>query len=245
MVQDHFSSVAATYAECRPCYPPALATFLASLAPSRLLAWDCGTGSGQAAGILAGAFERVVATDPSDAQLSHAARHPRIEYRKGSDAASGLPGESCDLVSAAQAAHWFDIPAFYAEANRVLKRGGVLAVWGYAPIHVSPSIDPVIASFEHEQMGSYWPKGRELATHQYRDLPFPYDRLDSPPFIMEHEWTCAQLLGYLGTWSAVDRYRAAEHRDPVADIAAVLEPLWGPSTRLVTWPIHLLVGRKP
>lgn len=165
--------------------------------------------------------------------------------RKGDASASGLPGQSCDLVTSAQAAHWFDVPAFYAEVDRVLKPGGILAVWGYAAILVSPSIDPVIARFEHEHVGSYWPEGRDLATNQYRDLPFPYPRLQTPSFIMERQWTCAEFLGYLGTWSAVDRFRAAEHRDPVADVATVLEPLWGPSTRRVAWPIHLLAGRKP
>jgi ubiquinone/menaquinone biosynthesis C-methylase UbiE len=245
MVRDHFSSVAPKYAECRPSYPSALTVYLGTLVPSHQLAWDCGTGSGQAARILAEVFERVHATDPSDAQLRHALPHPRVEYRKGVEAASGLPDESCDLVTAAQAAHWFDLPAFYREVDRVLRPRGVLAVWGYAPIRVSPLIDPIVARFEHQDVGPYWPKGRELATNQYRDLPFPYRRLDTPAFTMERQWSCAEFLGYLGTWSAVDRYRAAEGKDPVADVAAKLEPLWGPSTRLVAWPLHLLAGRKP
>src|SRR5262245_40543455 len=128
---DHFSGHAADYAEHRPGYPAELCAFLATVAPARGLVWDCGTGSGQAAVVLAARFEHVVATDPSAAQLAHARLHPRVEYRTAPERDSGLPPGSCDLVTAAQAAHWFDLPAFYAEADRVLRSGGVLAIWCY------------------------------------------------------------------------------------------------------------------
>jgi SAM-dependent methyltransferase len=245
MVGDHFSSVAAKYAECRPSYPGALVSYLAALTPAHRLAWDCGTGSGQAAVLLAAHFARVVATDASDSQLQHAVRHPRIEYRRGSDADSGLDAACCDLVSAAQAAHWFDLPAFYAEVDRVLVPHGVLALWGYASIEIAPDLDPLIRSFEHERVGQYWPSGRERATDRYRNLPFPYSRLDAPEFVMERRWTSAEFLDYVRTWSAVDRCRAAEGVDPVNELAAPLGRLWGPFTRDVRWPLHMLVGRKP
>ena len=245
MVPDHFSTVAAQYARHRPSYPSALTGFLASVAPGHGLAWDCGTGSGQAAVLLAAEFERVVASDHSAQQLAHAQPHPRVEYRPGPESASGLPDNSCDLVTVAQAAHWFDLPAFYAEANRVLKPNGVVAIWGYAAIHVSAAIDPVVAWFEHERLGTYWPKGRELANAQYRTLPFPYPRLAAPPFVMERQWTCAQFVDYLGTWSAVARCRAAEGRDPIDEISARLESPWGSGVRDVRWPIHMLAGRVP
>ena len=118
---DHFSQHASSYAESRPSYPRELARYLASVAPGRQLAWDCGTGSGQAAILLADEFERVVATDPSAAQLEHAVPHPRVEYRVGREAESGLADACCDLVTAAQAAHWFDLPAFYVEVARVTR----------------------------------------------------------------------------------------------------------------------------
>jgi SAM-dependent methyltransferase len=242
MVHDHFSSVAAKYAEHRPSYPSSLATFLATLAPGRTQAWDCGTGSGQAAVMLAAEFDHVVATDPSPQQLAHAKRHRHVEYRLGPESASGLPTASCDLAAAAQAAHWFDLPAFYAEVNRVLKPGGVVAVWGYAVIHVNPAIDPVVGWFEHERVGPHWPPGRELANDRYRTLLFPYQRLDAPSFVMERRWTCTQFLDYLGTWSAVLRCRQATGRDPIEDVAPRLGSLWGSEARDVRWPIHLLVG---
>lgn len=245
MAPDHFSSVAAKYAECRPSYPPALVEYLAGIAPGRALAWDCGTGSGQAAVLLAAHFDRVVATDQSESQLRHAARHPRIEYRHGPERTSGLDDACCDLVTVAQAAHWVDLPAFYAEADRVLKSRGVLAIWGYALVLVAPEIDDVIDEFTHVRVGKYWPPGRELAEDRYRSLPFPYARIEAPAFVMEQHWTAADCLSFIGTWSAVDRCRTAERRDPVAEIGPVLEGLWGAAPRPVRWPIHLLAGCKP
>jgi len=245
MVGDHFSSVAAKYAECRPSYPSELVSYLAALAPAHGLAWDCGTGSGQAAILLAAHFARVVATDASDSQLQHAVPHPLIEYRRGTDADSGLDAGCCDLVCAAQAAHWFDLPAFYAEVDRVLVPHGVLALWGYAAIEIAPDLDSLIRSFEHERVGRYWPPGRERATNRYRGLPFPYPPIDAPGFVMERRWTRAEFLDYVRTWSAVDRCRASEGVDPVNELAAPLERLWGTSRRDVRWPLHMLIGRKP
>jgi SAM-dependent methyltransferase len=245
MVADHFSSVASAYAAHRPSYPPELTRWLASQAPGRRLAWDCGTGSGQAAVLLADEFERVVATDPSEAQLRHAAAHLRVDYRLSSAADSGLPSGSCDLVAAAQAVHWFDLPSFYAEVDRVLRLDGVLALWGYARIEIAPVIDEAVQRFERITVGDCWPPGRERATDQYRGLPFPYPRIEPPRFVMERRWPCARFLEYVRTWSAVERYRRAHGKDPVLELAAEIEARWGPEERDVRWPLHMLAGRRP
>jgi SAM-dependent methyltransferase len=244
---DHFSGHAADYAEHRPGYPAELSTFLASVAPARGLVWDCGTGSGQAAVVLAADFEHVVATDPSAAQLAHARRHPRVEYRTAPERDSGLPPHSCDLVTAAQAAHWFDLPAFYAEADRVLRPGGVLAIWCYNTTLVEPAIDRVIAAFQHERVGPYWPAERVHTDAGYRTLPFPYERLEPPVLFMWHRWTRDQLVAYVDTWSSVQRCRQAEGVDPVAEFARDLSALWpdAADVREVRWPLHVIAGRKP
>jgi SAM-dependent methyltransferase len=197
--------------------------------------------------VVAANFDRVVATDPSAAQLAHARPHPRIEYRQALERDSGLPPLSCDLVIAAQAAHWFDLPAFYREADRVLRPGAVLAIWCYNTTLVEPAIDRAIAAFQHERTGPYWPAGREHTDAGYRTLPFPYDRIEVPPLVMRHRWTRDQLVSYIDTWSSVQRCRQAEGVDPVAEFARSLSPLWPDQAevRHVSWPLCVIAGRKP
>jgi SAM-dependent methyltransferase len=245
--QDHFSAHASEYSEHRPVYPAELSTFLAGLAPGRGQVWDCGTGSGQAAVVLAADFDRVVATDPSAAQLAHAREHPRVEYRLAPERDSGLPSGSCDLVTAAQAAHWFDLTAFYQEADRVLRPRGVLAIWCYNRTLVEPAIDSVIAAFQYQRVGPYWPSGREHTDARYRTLPFPYERLDVPPLVMRQRWTRDQIAAYFGTWSSVRRCRQIEGVDPVPDIVRDLSRLWPDpaGVRDVSWPLCIIAGRKP
>jgi SAM-dependent methyltransferase len=246
LAEDHFSAIAGEYAEYRPSYPAALSSFLARVAPSRGLAWDCATGSGQAAVLLAREFAHVVATDMSPQQLAHAQPARNIEYRQGRESESGLAPASCDLVTAAQAAHWLDLASFYAEADRVLKPGGVVAIWGYGVIRISAAIDPIVQWFERERVGRHWPGGREHTNAQYRTLAFPYARIEAPQFVMEHRWPRDRFLGYLRTWSAVERCTRAEGRDPVPEIEARLAPLWSDrEVRLIQWPIHLFAGHRP
>lgn len=246
-IQDHFSRCASAYAEYRPGYPAELGSFLADISPGRGLAWDCGTGSGQAAVVLAAAFDRVVATDASAEQLAHARPHPRVEYRRALDRDSGLARASCDLVTAGQAAHWFDLPAFYREVDRVLRPGGALAIWCYTRTLVAPEIDAVVSAFQYQRVGPYWPAGREHTDAGYRTLPFPYERIAAPPLAMRHLWTRRQLEAYIGTWSSVRRCRDVEGADPVAGLTRDLAPLWpdADGVREVRWPLSVIAGRKP
>ena len=126
---DHFSGHADLYARLRPGYPPSLFDFLSAAAPGDALAIDVGTGNGQAARELASRFARVVATDASAAQLQHAPSLPNVTYRQNLAQLTGEEAGSCQLLTAAQAAHWFDWPAFGAELRRVLAPGGFLALW--------------------------------------------------------------------------------------------------------------------
>jgi len=241
--QDHFSARAELYARARPTYPAALFADLAALAPARRAAWDCGTGNGQAAVGLAACFESVVATDPSRAQLERAEPHPRVEYRVAAEAASGLPPASVDLVTAAQAAHWFDPPRFHAEVRRVLRPGGMVAIWCYALCEVAPAIDSLVASFYRETVGSYWPPERCHVEDGYRSLPFPFAEMPFPSHVMERRWRLAEFGAYLGSWSAVERFHKSRGADPVAPLLAALAPAWGDAPRLVRWPLTGRLGR--
>jgi SAM-dependent methyltransferase len=241
---DHFSGQAAEYARFRPHYPAELFSFLASVAPGRGLAWDCGTGSGQAALGLAEHFAQVRATDPSPGQLAHAARHERVTYAEGRESQSGLPDGSADLVTAAQAAHWFDLDAFYAEARRVLAPRGVIALWCYGAMHAGDDLDPILDWFYEERIGRYWPAERALVDAGFATLPFPFTPIAVPPMEMHAVMSRDELLGYVGTWSAVARGRAAEGSDPLAELRERLTPCWpnAGTRRIVRWPLGIRAG---
>jgi len=243
--RDHFSAAAPAYAAFRPRYPAALFTALARLAPGRALAWDCATGSGQAALGLAEHFERVLATDASASQIGAALPHPRVTYHQATADASGIATRSADLVTVAQALHWLDRDAFYREARRVLVPGGVVAVWCYALLEIEPAVNDVLDAFYRDAVGPYWPPERALTETGYRTIAFPFDEAPLPPLWMTAEWTLAELCGYVRTWSAVLRHDAATGRDAVAGLLGALEPLWGPAdrTRTVRWPLAVRVGR--
>lgn len=241
--QDHFSTKAAVYAKARPTYPPALFAELGRLSPGRSLAWDCGSGNGQAAVALAEHFERVVATEPSAAQLAAAATHPRVTYGRSAELAPGIANHTADIVTAAQAAHWFDLKIFYPEVRRVLRPGGLLALWNYAVCSIAPEIDPMLQHFYSETVGPYWPPERRHAENGYRDFDFPFPEIPFPPLTLEVEWAARDFATYLRTWSSVTRYTAAHGSDPVTALEPELARLWGPGPRRVTWPLGGRLGR--
>jgi ubiquinone/menaquinone biosynthesis C-methylase UbiE len=244
--EDHFSAQSSAYAAFRPSYPKALVEYLASLSPDRHLAWDCGTGSGQAATMLAMAFDRVIATDASEQQIAHAEPTPGVEYRVAVASQSGLTEQSCDLVAVAQAAHWFDLPAFYAEVRRVLRPQGIVDLLCYAQLETDfPLLDDCIHEFQHGRVEPYWPPGREFVDARYETLPFPFARMAAPRFEMTAEWTRDALIGYISSWSAVARCRTEEGADPLPDLEAEIRELWSDrdEVREVRWPVSLLVGR--
>jgi SAM-dependent methyltransferase len=240
---DHFSACATGYARFRPRYPDTLFRWLAGLAPSTDLAWDCATGSGQAAVGLAVHFDRVVATDVSARQLAAAQPRDNVEYRVAPAEASGLSPQSVSLITVAQALHWFAGPRFWAEARRVAKPGAVLACWCYELFSVNPAIDALVDELYHETLAGCWPPERRHVETGYAEIEFPFKRIEAPAFEMTAEWTAEQLVGYLGTWSAVARYRAARGVDPMARFKALLEDRSLEPLLPVRWPLKMLVGR--
>jgi len=243
--KDHFSRQAQDYERYRPGYPPALFGYLAAAAPARERAVDVGAGNGQSAVGLAAHFAQVLATDPSQAQLGRARPHPRVSYRCEPAERIGVEAGSVDLVVAAQAAHWFDWQRFPPEVLRVLKPGGVVAVWTYELFSVDADVDTLLADFYRNVTGPYWPRERRHVEEGYASLPFPFEEWPAPRFSLQTRWSAEEVLGYLGTWSSVVRYRRLRGRDPVALVAPMLRQAWGSGERVLGWPIHLRVGRKP
>jgi SAM-dependent methyltransferase len=244
--KDHFSKASTAYSQYRPGYPPALFEYLASLSGPRHTAWDCATGSGQAALRLAALFDRVIASDASSSQIAAATRRGNIDYRVAPAEQSGLAAASVDLVTVAQALHWFDLEAFFNEVKRVLKPGGVIAVWSYNLLKIDPGIDPIIDRLYHDTLRGCWPAERKQVERGYADLPFPFDPVpEIPEFAMSASWSLPQLLGYLGTWSAVQRMIQERGNAPLEQIRPTLSQRWGDPERerSVAWPLSIRIGR--
>ena len=238
---DHFSQVATGYAAHRPTYPATVVDFFATLAPRCDLAWDCGCGSGQLSVLLAGRFARVIATDASAEQIAKGRPHPRVEYRRAPAEVSGLPDAAVDLAVAAQAAHWFDLPGYYAEVRRVARPAAIVALLTYGTIRVGVDVDPLIERFYHGVLGKYWLPERRHVEDGYRSLPFPFDEIPVPLLEMREQWALAAVLGYVDTWSAAWALERAEGRGPIEAFRRDLARLWGPAgtVRSVSWDLSV------
>jgi SAM-dependent methyltransferase len=241
---DHFSGFADRYAAYRPHYPAELVGVLADRCGHTDVAWDVGCGSGQLSVALADRFARVIATDPAQAQLDHAERAPRVEYRRASAEASGLPDASVDLAVAAQAAHWFDWPRFVVEAGRVVRPGGLIALVTYLNAELTGDAGELVVEF-YRALEGHWPGGRVHVNNRYRDLTFPWPSVDAPAIEMTARWTRDELFGYITTWSATSRLVAAGGEARVDELRRRLEAVWPDNEpRQVRWPLTLKLTRR-
>ena len=242
---DHFSTLAAQYATSRPRYPDGLFLWLAASTPARALAWDAGCGNGQASVGLAAHFDRVVATDASAQQVENADLRANITYDVRGETNPVLTDASVDLVTIAQALHWFDRTAFYREVARVLKPGGVLAAWTYELSRIDPAIDAAVHEWYRGALHEYWPAERLHVETQYRDIGFPYGQIPTPAFDMSVQWTRAQFIAYLRTWSAVKEYARRTGGDAMLAVLPALCDAWSDEqVRLVRWPLNVLAGHN-
>ncbi|UOQ77954.1 class I SAM-dependent methyltransferase [Hymenobacter sp. 5516J-16] len=241
---DRFSTQADLYARYRIDYPAALYQWLLPRVPGRERAWDCATGNGQVAVVLAGHFGQVEATDISAAQLAQAPALPNIRYQQAPAEHPPFPAGGFDLVTVAQAVHWFDMAAFNEEVARVLRPGGVVAEWGYGLVSISPELDPLIREFYARTMRPYWDANRWHIDDEYTRLPFPFARVEHARFTVQRQWSAEWFLNYLRTWSSVVKYEQQHGQDPVLRIAQELTQRWGPDERLVEFPVFARLGRK-
>lgn len=243
--ENHFARQSAAYRAFRPTYPAELFDFLAAESVARERAWDCGTGNGQAAVGLAERFARVIASDASVQQIRRAVGHPRVRYCVALAEASGLGRSSVDLVTVAQAVHWFDFGPFFAEVRRVARAQGLVALWCYGLPEIDREIDRRIRTFYTDVVGPYWPRERRHVETGYRELPFPFLEIDPPRLALRAEWDLDRLVGYVGTWSTVGVFRRHTHRDPLPELADRLAAVWGPprTRRTLRFPLHVRVGR--
>lgn len=243
--QDHFSEQAKEYARHRPTYPATMFAYLASLAPSRQLAWDCGTGNGQAAVALADEFQRVIATDASASQIENAFPHARVEYRLEPSEQTSIATGSVDLITVGTAVHWFDFDPFYAEVRRVGKESAIIAVWTYHLPVIHPQVDPWLEHFYRQVLASYWPERIRYLDQRYRFLPFPFEEIRPPAFQMEADWNLDSLVGFLASWSAVRKFVETEGEAEFESQVEELKGIWGEQSeeKNIRWPLHFRIGR--
>ncbi|MFT3662663.1 MAG: class I SAM-dependent methyltransferase [Gordonia sp. (in: high G+C Gram-positive bacteria)] len=238
-----FSAGGDVYARHRPSYPTKLARQLADAAPGRACAVDVGCGTGFLTALLAEYFDEVYGLDPSADQLANASPRPAIEYRVAAAEATGLPDGSVDLITAAQAAHWFDLPAFYDEARRIAVDGALLALVTYGVARLEPDLQARFDRFYTDEVGPYWEPERRHVDNRYADLEFPFERVDITVADIERDWTLEEFAGYLHSWSAVRKAEKQGVGDLVTGLIDDLYPVWGGEYRHIRWPVTVLAGR--
>ena len=243
-MKDNFSTESDKYAQYRPIYPPELFSFLESKLADKTNAWDCGTGNGQVAKALAPLFEHVYATDISAAQLAQAAQAPNISYSVQPAEHSDFADDFFDLVTVAQAIHWFDFERFYAEVRRTAKADALICVLGYGVLRISPTIDAIIDHFYTAVIGPNWDAERHYIDEQYRTIPFPFEEIECPSFVNRQHWSLRHLIGYLNTWSAVKHFIKANGYNPIATLEQELAAHWPQEESMeVVFPMLLRLGR--
>lgn len=243
--EDRFSDLAGQYARHRPSHPQELFDYLAAISPGQDLAWDVGTGSGQAARQLADHFNHVIATDASQEQIEQASPHPKVEYRVEPAEKTSLPADAVDLITAAVSLHWFDFEAFYREVRRVSKPGAVLAAWTYFFANITPEIDALMRDFYYGTLAGYWSDRLRYVEAGYETLPFPFQEIDPPPFEMMARWSLADLSGFILSWSGTGAFIGEHGERPVAEFLVRLGDVWGDpeQVREVRWDLHMRIAR--
>ncbi|CAN5449681.1 class I SAM-dependent methyltransferase [soil metagenome] len=243
-MKDNFSNASHLYAKYRPVYPAEMLRFIVSLVKENNQAWDCGTGNGQVAQVLSEYFTTVQATDISTQQIQQAAPNNKIVYSVSRAELTTFPDNSFDLITVAQAIHWFDFDLFYAEVKRTAKPEAILAVFGYGFFQISSEVDAIITEFYDSVIGVYWDYERRYLDENYQTIPFPFHEISHEDFKMELNWTAEQILGYLETWSAVKHYQKAHQKNPLDLIRTELKQVLSRKEHhKVVFPIFLRLAR--
>ena len=216
MSKDLFSSQSKLYARYRPVYPQELFDYILSFVDTKGEAWDCATGNGQAARVLADYFEHVDASDISEEQLRNAIRKMNIQYHHCPAEKTPFSNNKFDLITVATAYHWLNWDEFHKEATRVGKEKAVVAVWAYNLLSSDdPAINDLIEKFYYEIIHPYWDPERIHVENAYSNVKFNFDPLPSKDFSIRLGWTKEHLKGYLQTWSGVRNHVEKKGSDPL------------------------------
>lgn len=242
MKKDYFSGHSKLYATFRPTYPSNLYSFIFRYVKNFDSAWDCATGNGQVASILANHFKHVHATDISQQQLDNAVQASNISYSIQPAEKTTFANNQFDLITVGQALHWFNLEKFYDEVNRVAKRDALLAVWGYTVCNVNCKVDEHFNHFYNHVVGPYWDSARKMVEEEYKNVPFPFELIEAPKFSIQVEWTLEEFGGYLTTWSATQKFIKDKNYNPVPEVVKLIQPHWNEKEK-VTFPVFLKLGK--
>ncbi len=244
--KDYFSENSSGYSQYRPHYPEPLFNYLSSICFQHHRAWDCATGTGQAASKLADYFDTIIATDASSSQIEQAIQNDRIIYQVATAEDTMIENNSIDLITVAQALHWFDINRFADEVQRVIREGGIVAAWTYNLFSINTDFDRILHYLYQTTLGPFWPVERKLVEEEYRNIQLPLKPVQPPAFEMTAQWTFSQVIGYLNTWSAVKKYTQSTGHNPVELQYKSLLKAWGPpeQVRTIRWPLTLKLWRQ-
>lgn len=242
-MKDNFSKQADIYAKYRPAYPQELFDFILKHIVKKQNAWDCATGNGQSAEVLAKHFEKVFATDISKKQIDNAKQAANIYYSVQAAEKTDFANDTFDLITISQALHWFATKEFYSEVKRVSKAGSFIAAWSYSLLHVSAEIDRMIDFYYKETVGPYWDAERKYVDEEYKTILFPFNDIAAPVFSMEYHWTIEELEGYLNTWSALQKFIAANDHNPVTELIRQVKPHWKNERMKIVFPLHIRIGQ--
>ncbi|HEX2919790.1 MAG TPA: class I SAM-dependent methyltransferase [Bacteroidales bacterium] len=207
------------YFRNRPRYPAELYESVFENCSEFKLAWDCGCGNGQVSIDLIEKFDKVEATDINVNQISNSFRHNKINYTVQPAESPAFPDDYFDLICTAQSLHWFELEQFFSQAKRVLKTGGIFACWGYGFFHINEKVDRLINELLLVKIEPFWAPGNRIVQNGYKDIQFPFARINTPDIEMKVKWDFNQLSDYLNTWSAVKLYNSKFGTDIINEIA--------------------------
>ncbi|ESU22409.1 methylase involved in ubiquinone/menaquinone biosynthesis [Flavobacterium enshiense DK69] len=246
-MKDYFSVNSKGYSQFRPRYPEKMIQQIVSLVKEKNVALDVATGNGQVAAKLAAVFQAVYGTDISENQLSQAPEINNVIYRKMPAEQTDFADRQFDLITVAQAIHWFDFDTFYKEIYRILKPDGVFAVMGYGFFSTNKDSDKILWRLYEGIVGPYWDPERDYLTQEYQTIPFPLDEIVNEKYTQTYTWTFEQLIGYLETWSATTNYEKANNNEnPIDIVRDELKASWEKGDKKVAFPMFLRIGKlKP
>ncbi len=245
--KDNFSRQSEGYSKFRPVYPNELYSEILKHVNSFDLCWDCATGNGQIASIMATHFKEVIATDISDAQLEKAPKLSNVQYLKCRAEQTPFTDNSFDLITVGQAVHWFDHGHFNQEVKRVAKPDSLIAIIGYGLMFSDDAFNKKLMEFYEGTIGSYWDPERKHIDGHYQSIPFPFEEIPfSRSYSIDVNWSIQQLQGYLNTWSSVNRFIKQNGTDPVEPFIDKLlsSNVWADGElKDIRFPLFVKLGR--